>query len=98
MPRLLLAILMLPLVPLAGADVVISAAGAKAVLTEDDARDLLLGKRSAWKDGTQVVVVMVADAQQPALERLTHRSASQVMQTWKRMVFTGQSSMPVQCA
>jgi hypothetical protein len=83
--------------PLAAADALIAHPGMKVALTEDEARDLLLGVRTTWQDGTHVVVVLVAGARQPALEHLTGRSAEQLMRVWKRLVFTGRSSMPLQC-
>jgi len=86
------------IMPLSAADAIISHPGITLTITDDEARDLVLGRRTTWNDGTRAVIVMVTSGQQPPLERLAGRSGGQLMQTWKRLVFTGKASMPVQCA
>jgi ABC-type phosphate transport system substrate-binding protein len=74
----------------------------KITLTQVDEallRDLFSGKRSTWKDGTAVSVILLKDgpSHQRLLDRL--RKSQQQFQTgWKKLVFTGSAVMPEQVA
>lgn len=68
-----------------------------AVLSEDQAKEYFLGKRTVWDDGSKVVVVVVREgASHDGLMRLLGKSPSQFNTGWKKLVFTGKGSMPEQ--
>jgi ABC-type phosphate transport system substrate-binding protein len=77
--------------------VVLNPASAVTTLTDDQFKDLFLGKKLAWDDGTKVIVVVVKDG--PANEALMKRlgkNPQQFQTGWKKLVFTGKGSMPEQ--
>ena len=60
-------------------------------------RDVFLGRRTTWPNGQRVVVVMMRDG--PANQRLAGelgKTPQQLTNWWKRLVFTGEGSMPEQ--
>ncbi len=65
-----------------------------ASLTEDQAKDLFLGKKTSWDDGSKVVVVVAKDSE--ALMKFLGKSPQQFQTSWKKLVFTGKGSMPEQ--
>lgn len=77
--------------------IVLNPASPVATLTEDQFKDLFLGKRLAWDDGSKVLVVIVKDG--PANDSLMKRlgkNPQQFQTGWKKLVFTGKGSMPEQ--
>lgn len=59
-------------------------------------RDLLLGRRNTWSDGTPVVLILPRDeASAAAIEELTGMSLPRLLRGWKRLVFAGGGAMPV---
>ena len=79
--------------------VVVNSHAAIAELSDDDLRDLFLGKRTAWDDGTKVVVVVLRSGpSHDALLRRLGRNPQQFLTGWKKLVFTGKSGMPEQVA
>ncbi len=75
--------------------VVINAASGINQLTDDQLKDVFLGKRTTWEDGSKVIVVVVKTG--PSATALLARLGknSQQFQTgWKKLVFTGKGSMP----
>jgi ABC-type phosphate transport system substrate-binding protein len=84
-----------------GADdaVVVNSRAAIAALSDEDLRDLFLGKKTVWDDGTKVVVVVLKTGpSHDALLRRLGRNPQQFLTGWKKLVFTGKSSMPEQVA
>ena len=72
---------------------------ALATLSVDEVRDLFLGKRTAWDDGSKVVVVVLKSGpSHDALLRHLGRNPQQFLTGWKKLVFTGKSGMPEQVA
>lgn len=68
-----------------------------AAMSEDEIRDIFLGKRTTWDDGSKVVVVVLKDGvSHAALMKLLGKSPSQFSTGWKKLVFTGKGSMPEQ--
>ena len=62
----------------------------------DHLRNLLLGRISTWKDGSQVVLVLSSDAaSRAAIEELTGRDFDRLLRGWKRILFSGNGAMPV---
>ncbi len=77
--------------------IVLNPASTVPAISEDQFKDLFLGKRLAWDDGSKVVVVLVKDG--PANDILMKRlgKTPQQFQTgWKKLVFTGKGAMPEQ--
>jgi hypothetical protein len=59
-------------------------------------RNILLGRVSTWKDGSQVVLVLSSDAtSRAAIEELTGRDFDRLLRGWKRILFSGNGAMPV---
>ena len=60
-------------------------------------RDYFLGQKAAWSDGTKVAVVLSRDAsgQAPLLSFLG-RSRNQFEVGWKKLIFTGRVTTPIQ--
>jgi ABC-type phosphate transport system substrate-binding protein len=63
----------------------------------DDAtlKEIYLGKKTSWEDGSRIVVVVLKDG--ASHEDLMHRlnkSSSQFLTGWKKLVFTGKGTMP----
>lgn len=60
-------------------------------------REVFLGRRTTWSNGQRVVVVLLRDG--PATQRLAGelgKTPQQLTNWWKRLVFTGEGSMPEQ--
>ncbi len=60
-------------------------------------RDLFLGRRTTWPNGQRVVVVMLRGS--TANDRLAAalgKTPQQLINWWKRLVFTGEGNMPEQ--
>ncbi len=60
-------------------------------------RDVFLGRRTTWPNGERVVVIFQRDT--AANDRLAGRlgkTPQQLVNWWKRLVFTGEGSMPEQ--
>jgi len=64
-------------------------------IDEDSFRNIYLGKKTEWDDGTRVVVVVLKEgaSHDHLLSRL-NKSASQFLTGWKKLVFTGKGTMP----
>ena len=59
-------------------------------------KDILLGRVSAWADGSQITLVLSSDPlSRAAIEDLTGRDLDRLMRGWKRIVFAGNGAMPV---
>lgn len=58
---------------------------------------LLLGRSTTWKDGSPVTLILAADpAADLHLSHIIGRDRSLLMRGWKRLVFGGSGSMPVE--
>jgi ABC-type phosphate transport system substrate-binding protein len=95
-----LAAVLLFIIPgrLPAADVVIVNPATPATsLSADLVRDYFLGQKTAWSDGTKVVVVVAKnDADQAPLLDFLGRSRNQFEIGWKKLIFTGRVTTPVQ--
>ena len=77
--------------------VVVNSASGLAAITDDQLKDLFLGKKITWDDGGKVVVVIPKDG--PANDALMKRlgkNPQQFQTGWKKLVFTGKGAMPEQ--
>ncbi len=60
-------------------------------------RDVFLGRRTTWSNGERVVVVLLRDGEANArLAARLGKTPQQLINWWKRMVFTGEGNMPEQ--
>ena len=90
--------LLIHLDPLPAEDVVIVNPATPATsLSADIVRDYFLGQKTAWSDGTKVAVVVDRDdtALMPLLSFLG-RSRNQFEVGWKKLIFTGRVTTPIQ--
>jgi hypothetical protein len=59
-------------------------------------KNILLGRVSAWADGSQITLVLSSDpVSRAAIEELTGRDLDRLMRGWKRIMFAGNGAMPV---
>jgi ABC-type phosphate transport system substrate-binding protein len=66
-------------------------------VSEDDLKDIFLGKKTTWDDGSKVVVVVLKEGpSSDALMKRLNKSAQQFITGWKKLVFSGKGSMPEQ--
>ena len=76
---------------------VVNPASPLAGLSADQMKDYFLGKKTAWDDGSKVVVVVVKEGStNEALLNKLGKNSQQFMTGWKKLVFTGKGSMPEQ--
>lgn len=90
-------VLALPFVAVPAEDTVIVHPGLPlSGLDEEALKDIYLGRKTAWDDGSRVVVVVAitdGTSQEHLLSRL-NKSSSQFLTGWKKLVFTGKGTMP----
>lgn len=78
---------------------IVHGGSAVATLSADQAKDLFLGKKTTWEDGSKVIVVVVkSGASNDGLMGLVGKNAQQFTTGWKKLVFTGKGSMPEEAA
>ena len=76
---------------------IVNAASSVAGLSADQMKDYFLGKKTAWDDGSKVVIVVIKDgATSDALLSKLGKNSQQFNTGWKKLVFTGKGSMPEQ--
>lgn len=76
---------------------VVNSASPVAGLSADQMKDYFLGKKTAWDDGSKVVIVVIKDgATSDALLAKLGKNSQQFKTSWKKLVFTGKGSMPEQ--
>jgi len=63
-------------------------------LSADELKDVFLGKKSAWDDGSKIVVSVAKDG--AGLMSVLGKSPQQFTTSWKKLVFTGKGVMPEQ--
>ena len=86
-------------VPFANSDVVIitNKSVTKERISKDKIRDVFLGKIVKWDDGSKINIA-VFDKQNELhkefVKEYTQKSTSQFEKWWRKMVFTGQGTMP----
>ena len=74
---------------------IVNGASTVSALTADQAKDLFLGKKSTWDDGSKVVIVVAKDGPgSDAVMKLVGKSEQQFQTAWKKLIFTGKGSMP----
>ena len=66
------------------------------VVDREKLKNILLGRVSAWADGSPVVLILSSDpVSRTAIEELTGRDLERLMCGWKRIMFAGNGAMPV---
>ena len=76
---------------------VVNGASALTGISSDQMKDYFLGKKTAWEDGSKIVVVVIKDGStNDALLSKLGKNSQQFMTGWKKLVFTGKASMPEQ--
>jgi ABC-type phosphate transport system substrate-binding protein len=70
-----------------------------ASLTADDVKNILLGTKLKFDDGTSIRLAVLVDGQvhEKVVRGFTQRSVDQFEKYWKRLVFTGKGIMAEQC-
>lgn len=64
-------------------------------LSEEVLKDLFLGRKSSWADGSNVVVVLSkSSGSTETILKMVNKSPAQFQTCWKKLVFTGKGSMP----
>jgi ABC-type phosphate transport system substrate-binding protein len=69
-------------------------------LTKSDAKNLLLGTKARWENGTivRLAVLTGGKAHDEVISELTNRTPDQFDKYWKKQVFTGKGVMPESAA
>ena len=57
-------------------------------------KDVLTGKTTYWQGGAAVIIVVVADKTDAALQEASGMSASQFKTFWQRLAFSGRGQQP----
>jgi ABC-type phosphate transport system substrate-binding protein len=74
---------------------IVNPATGVSALSSDQVKDLFLGKKSSWDDGSKVVVVVAKEGPgATSLMKLLGKSDQQFQTAWKKLIFTGKGSMP----
>jgi ABC-type phosphate transport system substrate-binding protein len=75
--------------------VIVNPALPLATLDEETLRDIYLGRKTSWDDGSRVVVVVLKEGSSyNHLLQLLNKSSAQFLTGWKKLVFTGKGTMP----
>ena len=72
--------------------IIVHPSAAVASLGTDEVKDLFLGRKGSWPDGSKVTVAVVKDHE--GFAALVGKSSSQFVTGWKKLVFTGKGVMP----
>ena len=57
-------------------------------------KDILLGKTAYWEGGLGIIIIVVPDKTEAALQETTGMSASQFRTHWQRLTFSGRGKQP----
>jgi hypothetical protein len=77
-----------------GADVIAHEGVKTSTLDKAALKDILVGKTAYWEGGQAVVIVVLAEKTDAALQDLTGMSASQFRTHWQRLAFSGRGKQP----
>ena len=94
---LLLAVLLagiLPVRALDGAIVIANSGVAASSLSADALKDIYSGKTKYWDGGQNIVIVVVNDKTDAALQQASGMEASQFKTFWQRLAFSGRGQEP----
>jgi ABC-type phosphate transport system substrate-binding protein len=94
---LLLAVLLagiLPVRALDGAIVIANSGVAADSLSADALKDIYSGKTKYWDGGQNIVIVVINDKTDAALQQASGMEASQFKTFWQRLAFSGRGQEP----
>jgi hypothetical protein len=57
-------------------------------------KDIYAGRTTYWEDGQRVVIAVVPELTDPALQEVSGMEASQFRTFWRRLVFSGRGQEP----
>jgi len=77
-----------------GAEVIANDSVSLASLDKGALRDLFLGKTGYWPGGQAVVIVVLTEKTDAALQDVSGMSASQFKTHWQRLTFSGRGKQP----
>lgn len=90
-------LLLLVTAPLAAQVAVMNPSVPEQAISHEQMSSILLGRSTTWSDGSPIVLVLVDDpAADRELLRFAGRPRERLVRGWKRMVFGGNGSMPLQ--
>lgn len=93
----LVAVMLAPVLALAGGVVVIGNASVPtSALSRQDISNIFLGNKTAWDDGGKITFVIQKDSagHEIFLKEFIGKTPSQFANYWKKQVFTGKGSSP----
>lgn len=98
--QLIIAMLALTLGRVDGADIVVHRASGAGELDLGSVRDIFLGRKTTWDDGSRIEIVVLKDGgtHQDFLRSWVGRSPSQFSFHWRNLLFTGKGRMPTEVA
>jgi ABC-type phosphate transport system substrate-binding protein len=102
MKRILSSLLAVAALALAakGQDIVlvVNPAVTEASVSNEDAKNILLGNKAKWESAGNIKVVLLSEGavHEKAIQEFTQRTADQFDKFWKKQVFTGKGIMPAQ--
>jgi ABC-type phosphate transport system substrate-binding protein len=91
---LMLAVVSMPAMADGGADVIVNNSVSAASVDKAALKDILLGKTAYWQGGEAVVIVVLKDKTDSAIEEITGMSASAFRTYWQRLTFSGRGKQP----
>ena len=77
-----------------GVDVIVNESVTATSLDKNALKDLYLGKTSYWEGGQAVIIIVLTDKTDAALQETTGMSASQFKTHWQRLTFSGRGKQP----
>jgi len=77
-----------------GVEVIVNENVTAAALDKTALKDILLGKTAYWDGGQAIVIVLLTDKTDGALQEATGMSASQFRTHWQRLTFSGRGKLP----
>ena len=84
----------LPVLALDGAIVIANSGLAADSLSADALKDVYSGKTKYWEGGQNIVIVVLKDKTDAALQQASGMEASQFKTFWQRLAFSGRGTEP----
>ena len=95
-PALLMSCMLFSGTALADAIAIVKADHPTDTISKKDLKKILLGKTKKWDDGSKVVLVILegGDAHDKFVKKFAGKTAKQLQNFWRKMVFSGKGKMP----
>jgi ABC-type phosphate transport system substrate-binding protein len=81
-----------------GAVVIANSSVAADSLSADDLKDIYTAKTKYWENGQAIIIVVLPDKTDAALQQASGMDGSQFKTFWQRLVFSGRGSEPKRAA